>query len=88
MPKKDSHRKGSATRITARKASAARAAGSARTSGSTRAKRVRARREAQELVENISPPPKKRERRGPNSKASANAVAKESKSKVRSRPER
>jgi hypothetical protein len=95
---KRGHRKGSATRVTARKASAARtrtnkarsqrketnAAGSARKSGSTRAKRIRERREAQELVENVSAPPKRRQPRGPNSKASRNALAKEDKSKVRS----
>jgi hypothetical protein len=96
------HRKGSGTRITARKASAAHtrtnkspsqrkqtnAAGSSRASGSTRAKRIRERREAEALMENVSAPPKRKQRHGTNSKASRNAVAKESKSKVRSRSER
>jgi hypothetical protein len=95
---KRGRRKGSATRITARKASAARtatnkspsqrkqtgAAGSSRASGSTRAKRIREREEAQALVENVSPPPKRGQRRGTNSKASANAIEKENKSKVHS----
>jgi hypothetical protein len=94
------HRNGSATRITARKAGAARtrtnkspsqrkqtnAAGASRTSGSTRAKRMRERREAQALVEDVSPPPKRRQRRGTNSKASRNGLEKENKSKVRSGP--